>query len=77
VNSISCNVWLDVGDIGGIVWFGAPIMHNMFGLSLAKHWHGMWEHVHGNSHSGTVISCDRLLRCPALALVRNLVFIGL
>jgi hypothetical protein len=46
-------------------------MHKMSGLSLAWHWHGVWRHVHANSQSGTVVSCGRLLRCPALALVRN------
>ena len=28
--------------MGRIVWFGAPIMQRMSGLSLAGHWHGIW-----------------------------------
>jgi hypothetical protein len=71
VNSINCTVWLDDGNTGRVFWFVAPIMHKMSSLSLAWHWHGIWGHVHANSHSGTVVSCDRLLRCPTLALVRN------
>ena len=34
---MNCTVWLGEGSIGGCVWLGAPIMHMMFGLSLAWH----------------------------------------
>ena len=71
VNSINCTVWLGDGDIGSVIWFGAPIMHKMSSLSLAWHWQGVWEHVHCNSHSGTVCSCGWLLILPAFTLVKN------
>jgi hypothetical protein len=68
---MNCIVCLDDGNTGSVMLFGAPIMHSMSGLSLAWHWHGVWGHVHASSHSGTVDSCGRLLRCPALVFVRN------
>ena len=71
MNSINCTVWLGDGAMGRVEWFGAPIIHGMSGLSLARHWHGVWGHMHSNNHSGAVGSCDRLLWCPALTLVRN------
>ena len=71
VNSINCTVWLGDGDIGSVVWFGAPIMHKMSGLSLAWHWQGDWEHVHCKSHPGTVCSCGWLLILPEFTLVKN------
>jgi hypothetical protein len=61
--------------MGICVWFGAPIMHRMSGLSLAWHWHGFWRHVHCSSHFGIVCSCGWLLLWPALIRVRNLVFL--
>ena len=60
---------------GSSVWFGAPIMHRMYGLSLAWHWHGFWWHVHWSSHSAIVCSCSWLLMWYALVKVRNLVFL--
>ena len=35
VNLMNWTVYLGEGDIGVCVWFGAPMMHNMFGISLA------------------------------------------
>ena len=35
---------------------GAPSIHKMSGLNLARHWQGCWGHVHFRSHSGTVES---------------------
>ena len=37
VNSMNCTMCVGVGskDVG--VWFGAPSMHNIHGLNLAKH----------------------------------------
>ena len=61
---------MGVGD-----WLWAPIMHNMSGFSLAWHWHFVCEHVHVRSHSGTVWSGGWLLMVPALASVKNLVFL--
>ena len=66
-------MWLGDGDIGSVIWFGAPIRHRMSGLSLAWHWQGGWEHVHCKSHSGTVCACGWLLIFPAFTLVKNLV----
>ena len=62
-------------EYGCLVWFGAPVMQRMSGLSLAWHWHGFWWHVHWSSHSGIVCSCGWLVRWPALVKVRNLVFL--
>jgi hypothetical protein len=61
VNSMNWTVWLDDGDMGRVVWFGAPIMHRMSGLSLVGHWHGVWGHMHCSSQSDTVGYCIRLL----------------
>ena len=36
-------------SIGVCLWFGAPIMHRMFGLSCAWHWHGVGAQVHMSS----------------------------
>ena len=54
VNSMSCIVWACVGNKGVGVWFGAPSIHRMSGLSLAWHWHFVCGHVHSRSHSRTV-----------------------
>jgi hypothetical protein len=56
VNSINWIVWFGEGGMGVVVWFWAPIMHIMSGLSLAWHSHFVCEHVHVRSHSGTVWS---------------------
>ena len=40
-----------------VVWFGAPSMHRMSGLSLAWHWHVFVGMCIGVSHSGIVCSC--------------------
>ena len=37
VNSMNWIVCLGEGNIGVCVWLGGPMMHNMFGLSLAWH----------------------------------------
>jgi hypothetical protein len=36
---------------------GAPNTHNMSGLSMAKHVHGIMGHVHWSNHYETVLSC--------------------
>jgi hypothetical protein len=54
VNSMNCIVWLGDGDIGRVIWFGAPIMHKMSSLSLAWQWHGLWGHSHRSSQFGIV-----------------------
>ena len=71
MNSINCTLWLGDGDMGRLVCFGTPIMHRMSGLSLARHWQGVWGHMHCSNHSGTVCSCGWLLKWPALTLVKN------
>jgi hypothetical protein len=75
VNSMNWIVCLGEGDIGGCIWFGAPSMHRMSGLSLARHWHGFGWQVHWSSHSGIVCSCGWLLKWPAFVSVKNLVFL--
>ena len=57
VNSINWTVWLGDGDMGRVVWLGAPIMHRMSGLSFARQLQGVWGHMHCSSQSGTVCSC--------------------
>ena len=42
VNSMNYTAWLGEGEMGICIWFGAPSMHRMFGLSLAWQWHGFW-----------------------------------
>ena len=73
VNSMNWTVYLGDGVIGVCIWLGAPIMHSMFSLSLAWHWHICCGHVHVRSHSGTVWSGGWLFRLPALVKVKNLV----
>jgi hypothetical protein len=40
-------------------------MHCMSSLSLAKHVHGVMEHMHWRSHFGNVLSCGLELWLPA------------
>ena len=70
------------GDIGICVWFGAPIIHKISGLSLAWHWQGVFVHVPSRSHSRIVclggllvnvknrvflLACNvRVMRCTTL-----------
>ena len=56
-DSINYMVCDGVGLRGGQLSVGAPNMHSMFGLSLAKHVHGVVGHVHWSSHYRTVLSC--------------------
>jgi hypothetical protein len=66
-------VWGRVLYIGVCDWFGAPIMHRIYGLSLAWHWQLGCEHVHLRSHSGIVCSGGLLLNVFALVSVKNIV----
>ena len=74
-DSMNCTVRLEDGGMGVCVWFGAPILQRMYGLSLARHWHSFWWHVHWSSHCGIVCSCGWLLRLLALVRVKNMVFL--
>ena len=56
VNSMNCTVYVCEGSRGMEIWFGAPIMQRMSGLSPAWHWHLVCVHVHSMSQSGTVWS---------------------
>ena len=67
-------VTLGEGVIGVCIWFRAPTMHRMYGLSLAWHWHVVCVHVHLRSHSGFVCSGGVLFRWHALVNVKNWVF---
>ena len=49
VNSMSWNVVVGDGIIGVCVWFGDPIMHRMFCLSLAWHRLAVCGHAHLNN----------------------------
>ena len=63
------------GAIGVCVWFKAPIMQRMSGLSLAWHWQSDYEHVHLRSHSRVACFGGLLLKVLALVNVKNLVFL--
>ena len=39
VNCMNWIVKLSSGLSGGGLWYGRPLMHSMFGLNLALHWH--------------------------------------
>ena len=41
---------------GGLAICGAPNMHIMSNLIIARHVHGILGHVHWNSHCGVVMS---------------------
>jgi hypothetical protein len=75
VNSMNWIVSLEEGAIGVCVWFGAPIMHSMSGLSLGWHWHVVCVHVHWRSQSGIVCSGGLLFKWPALVNVKKRVFL--
>ena len=75
MNSINWIVCVGDGDIGVCVWLGAPIMHKMFGLSLAWQLHGICWHEHLISQSGIVCSGVMLLSFPALVSVKYQVFV--
>ena len=62
------------GDNGVCVWCGAPIMHKIYGCSLAWHWHVICGHVHLRRRSGIVCSGGLSLRLFALVSVKNRVF---
>ena len=68
-DSMSCNVVVGDGVMGVCVWLGAPIMHSMSGLSLARHWHGYLSIQFGIVWLGGL-----LLISPALASVNKQVF---
>ena len=75
MNSINWIVCVGDGDMGVCVWLGAPIMHTMYGLSLAWQLHGACWHEHLISQSGIVCSCVVLLKFPALVSVKYWVFL--
>ena len=75
VNSMSCTVVVGDGVMGVGVWLGAPIMHRMSGLSLARHWHGVCGHVHLSIQFGIVWSGGLLLIFLGLANVKKRVLL--
>ena len=48
---------------------GVPNMHNMSGLSMARHVHGIVGHVHWSSYCGTVMSWGLEFWLPTLISV--------
>ena len=54
---MNCMVCDGVCLKGGWLSVGAPNTHNMSGLILARHVHGVVGHVHWSTHCGTVLSC--------------------
>ena len=54
---MNCMVCVGVGLSRGVLFVGAPIIYSMYGLSLARHVHGVLGHVHWSSHCGIVLSC--------------------
>jgi hypothetical protein len=71
VNSMSWTMVVGDGVMGVCVWFGAPIMYRTPSLSLARHWHGVCEHVHLNSQFGIVWSGGLLLIFLVLVSVKK------
>ena len=69
VNSMNYIVCVGQSSSGIGMWFGTPIIHRIFGLSLAWHWQLVCGHVHSMSHSGTVCSWFMLLRLPTYVSV--------
>ena len=63
---MNCVVYDGVCLNGGWLSVGAPSMHSMFGLSLARH-------VHWSSHRETMLSCGLEFWWPALTSVWYLV----
>lgn len=53
---MNCVLCVKVDLSGGLLFVGAPIMHSMFGLSMARHVHGVVGHMHWNSQCGIVLS---------------------
>ena len=49
-------VWVGQTFPRSWVEFEAPVLHRMYGRSLAWHWHFVWGHVHLRSQSGIVCS---------------------
>ena len=74
VNLMNWIVCLGEGNKDVCVWFGTLMMHNMYGLSLAWHWHILCGHVHLRSHYGIVWFGGWLIRLQALVKVKNWVF---
>ena len=56
---MNCMTFGEVGIRGGWLYVGAPNMHNMSGLSLARH-------VHWSNHRGFVLSCGLEFGCMRL-----------
>jgi hypothetical protein len=54
MNSMNWIVFVCDGNRAVKAWLGTCIIHRMYGLSLAWHWHLVCGHVHSMSHSGTV-----------------------
>ena len=50
VNLMNLMMFGTVGIMEGLLSVGAPSTHNMSGLSLAKHVHGVVGHVHWSNH---------------------------
>jgi hypothetical protein len=73
VHSIRWVVIAGDDDIGVCVWFGTPIGHSMYGLSLARQQHVVCVHVHFCIHCMIVFLGGLLLKLPAL---RNRVFLS-
>jgi hypothetical protein len=57
----------------GWLLVGAPSTHSMYGMSLAKHVHGVVGHIHWSSHGGIVLSCGPEFWLPTFIRVWSLV----
>ena len=56
VKSMNWIVNVGEGLIGVCVWFGAPIMHRMYGLNLVSQWQVGCEDMRWRSHS-EIVGC--------------------
>lgn len=59
------------GIIGVWFWCGTFVMHRMYGVHFAWHWHIVCARVHISSHSRIVEFGGLLLKFHALIIVKN------
>jgi hypothetical protein len=69
VNSINWMVIYGVGCVEGVLSCGWFSTSNIFGFSLALHWHGFVGQIHGRSQWGTMLSCGLYYCCVQHSLV--------
>ena len=66
---MNCMIFGEAGIREVWLFVGAPSTHNMSGLSLARHVHGIMGHAHWSSHCGIVLSYGLEIWLPAFMSV--------